>query len=251
MNARSHECCAHRCRATGTKYLPPRTVLKRWKVFSQNAPDLVITDLSMPNMDGVELTKAIRALGDTPIIVLSVRDQDAAKILALDSGADDYVTPSRFSTPELLARVRVQLRRRVDEESLPATLSEGDFSIDIEAHRVLVRGEELHLTPKEFDLLVLFLRNSGRVLNHKTLLKSNLGPSWREPAGVPARADCPTAQEDRSSRGVQATLRASRGSATGSVQRASNFYHPLNSPLCGLNVDPTDFQRFQRVYWKS
>ncbi|MES2390526.1 MAG: response regulator transcription factor [Acidobacteriota bacterium] len=144
--------------------------------FTQNAPDLVITDLSMPNMDGVELTKAIRALGDTPIIVLSVRDQDANKILALDSGADDYVTKP-FSTPELLARVRVQLRRRIDEESLPATLSEGDFSIDIEAHRVLVRGEETHLTPKEFDLLVLFLRNSGRVLNHKTLLKSIWGPA--------------------------------------------------------------------------
>ena len=145
-------------------------------MFEQFPPDLVITDLSMPNLDGVELTKEIRRLGDTPIIVLSVRDQDANKILALDSGADDYVTKP-FSTPELLARVRVQLRRRVGEDALPVTLNEGDFSVDTEAHRVSVRGEEMHLTPKEFDLLVLFLRNTGRVLSHKTLLKSIWGPA--------------------------------------------------------------------------
>jgi two-component system KDP operon response regulator KdpE len=144
--------------------------------YEQFAPDLVITDLSMPNMDGVELTKEIRRLGDTPIIVLSVREQDASKILALDSGADDYVTKP-FSTPELLARVRAQLRRRVDDEEAPATIAEGDFSIDTQAHRVVVRGEEIHLTPKEFDLLVLFLRNTGRVLAHKTLLKSIWGPA--------------------------------------------------------------------------
>jgi two-component system KDP operon response regulator KdpE len=108
--------------------------------------------------------------------VLSVREQDASKILALDSGADDYVTKP-FSTPELLARVRAQLRRRVDDEEAPATIAEGDFSIDTQAHRVVVRGEEIHLTPKEFDLLVLFLRNTGRVLAHKTLLKSIWGPA--------------------------------------------------------------------------
>jgi two-component system KDP operon response regulator KdpE len=160
----------------GYEVITAQDGLEALESFSQNTPDLVITDLSMPNMDGVELTKAIRALGQTPIIVLSVRDQDAAKILALDSGADDYVTKP-FSTPELLARVRVQLRRKVDEDSQPSTLNEGDFAIDIEAHRVLVRGEETHLTPKEFDLLVLFLRNAGRVLNHKTLLKAIWGPA--------------------------------------------------------------------------
>ena len=150
--------------------------LQAFKLFEQFAPDLVITDLSMPNMDGVELTKAIRAVSDTPIIVLSVREQDAAKVLELDSGADDYVTKP-FSTPELLARVRAQLRRRVDPAVQPASIMEGDFSIDTEAHRVTVQGTEVHLTPKEFDLLLLFARNAGRVLTHKMLLKSIWGPA--------------------------------------------------------------------------
>ena len=150
--------------------------LQAFKLFEQFAPDLVITDLSMPNMDGVELTKAIRRVSDTPIIVLSVREQDASKVHALDSGADDYVTKP-FSTPELLARVRAQLRRRVDPAAQPANITEGDFSIDTEAHRVLVQGVEVHLTPKEFDLLLLFARNAGRVLTHKMLLKSIWGPA--------------------------------------------------------------------------
>jgi two-component system KDP operon response regulator KdpE len=150
--------------------------VQAFKIFEQFAPDLVVTDLSMPNMDGVELTKAIRNLSDTPIIVLSVREQDAAKVLALDSGADDYVTKP-FSTPELLARVRAQLRRRADQNVPPTSIAEGDFSIDTVAHRVLVQGEEVHLTPKEFELLLLFARNAGRVLTHKMLLKSIWGPA--------------------------------------------------------------------------
>ena len=149
--------------------------LEAMKLFQQFAPDLVITDLSMPNMDGVELTRAIRRLGSTPIIVLSVREQDAAKVGALDSGADDYMTKP-FSTPELLARVRVQLRRREQrEERAPGIVAEGDFSIDPDAHRVVVRGEEVHLTPKEFDLLLMFAQNAGRVLTHKTLLSAIWG----------------------------------------------------------------------------
>ncbi len=142
--------------------------------FEGSRPDLVITDLSMPNMDGVELTSEIRKIAETPVIVLSVRDQDATKVAALDAGADDYVTKP-FSTPELLARVRVQLRRRPEEEAAPGQITEGDFTIDVEAHRVVVRGQELHLTPKEFDLLLLFVRNSGRVLTHKSLLRAIWG----------------------------------------------------------------------------
>jgi len=146
--------------------------------FEKSAPDLVITDLSMPNMDGVELTQAIRRLGDTPIIVLSVREQDQTKVEALDAGADDYMTKP-FSTPELLARVRVQLRRHRERtvESPSDPLLEGDFAIDRVAHRVTVRGQEIHLTPKEFDLLVLFIQNAGRVMTHKTLLRAIWGPS--------------------------------------------------------------------------
>ncbi len=142
--------------------------------FAQFNPDLVITDLAMPHMNGVELTSAIRQLADVPIIVLSVREHDASKILALDSGADDYIVKP-FSIAELLARVRAQLRRRAVQPAPLASIHEGDFDIDTEAHRVLIRGEEVHLTPKEFDLLVLFTHNTGRVLTHKTLLKSIWG----------------------------------------------------------------------------
>ena len=149
------------------------------KVFEQFAPDLLITDLSMPLMDGVELTKAVRRLAATPIIVLSVRDQDATKVQALDSGADDYVTKP-FSAVELLARVRVQLRRSADNAAPPTSVTEGDFSIDCLVHRVAVREEEIHLTPKEFDLLLLFARNDGRVLTHKILLKGVWGPAGDE-----------------------------------------------------------------------
>ncbi len=146
------------------------------EVLKESNPDLLITDLSMPNMDGVELTRAVRKLTDIPIIVLSVRDQEATKILALDSGADDYITKP-FSAPELLARVRAQLRRRDDVTAVSTLVSEGDFSIDTEAHRVLVRNQEVHLSPKEFELLLLLARNSGRVLTHKALIRGVWGPA--------------------------------------------------------------------------
>jgi len=143
----------------------------------QAAPaDLVITDLAMPEMDGLELTQALRRNSDVPIIVLSVRDQEAMKVAALDAGADDYVMKP-FSTPELLARVRAHLRRGKNEEAKPTRVEAGDFVIDTEAHTVWVRGESVHLTPKEFDLLLLFARSPLRVLTHKLLLKSIWGPA--------------------------------------------------------------------------
>jgi two-component system KDP operon response regulator KdpE len=143
-------------------------------------PDLIITDLSMPNLDGVELTRAVRASSSIPIIVLSVREQDLTKVQALDAGADDYITKP-FSTPELLARVRVQLRRHQQKAQAPLQISDGDFHIDIEAHRVQIRGGEVHLTPKEFGLLELFVRNAGRVLTHKSLLRSIWGAGEHPP----------------------------------------------------------------------
>lgn len=146
------------------------------RLYEQTRPDLIVTDLSMPNMDGVQLTRAVRERGDTPIIVLSVREQDAHKVQALDSGADDYVTKP-FSMPELLARVRAQLRRRAEADAPATSIEEGDFHIDTEAHRVHVKGAEVHLTPKEFDLLLLLARNNGRVMTHKQLLRSIWGPA--------------------------------------------------------------------------
>ena len=145
--------------------------------FLKEEPDLVITDLAMPGMDGIELTREIRERSQVPIIVLSVRTQDAAKVAALDEGADDYMTKP-FSIQELMARVRVQSRRlAATTEVRQSSIEVGDFKIDVERRQVLVRGAEVHLTPKEFDLMVYFARNADRVLTHKVLLRAIWGAS--------------------------------------------------------------------------
>ncbi|WP_433974493.1 response regulator transcription factor [Tunturiibacter lichenicola] len=144
-------------------------------------PDLVITDVSMPEMNGVELCREIRAVSAIPIIVLSVRNQDLIKIEALDAGADDYVTKP-FSIQELQARVRAQLRRSsVAEAEIPQIISAGDFHIDIPQHRVVVRGQETHLTPKQFDLLVCLAQHPGQVLTHRALLHAVWGTNADQP----------------------------------------------------------------------
>ncbi len=143
--------------------------------FLKLQPDLVITDLAMPRMDGIELTREIRQRSQVPIIVLSVRNQDNAKVAALDEGADDYITKP-FSIQELLARVRVQARRvAAREEAQESLIALGDFRIDVERHQLIVRDKEIHLTPKEFDLMLYFVRNADRVLTHKTLLRAVWG----------------------------------------------------------------------------
>ena len=144
-------------------------------LFFKTQPDLVITDLAMPGMDGIELTREIRQRSAVPVIVLSVRSQDAQKVTALDEGADDYITKP-FSIQELLARVRVQTRRMSAVSETKESLIElGDFRVDLERHQVQVQGSEVHLTPKEFDLLLYFVRNADRVLTHKTLLRAVWG----------------------------------------------------------------------------
>jgi len=140
-------------------------------------PDMVITDLAMPRMDGIALCAEVRAHSDIPILVLSVRDQEGSKVEALDAGADDYVTKP-FSIQELLARVRAHMRRRrtilVEPDTAPLTI--GDFSIDSEKHRVEVRGQEIKLSPKEFDLLFYMAQRPERVLTHRMLLTAMWGP---------------------------------------------------------------------------
>lgn len=144
--------------------------------FQSGRPDLIITDLAMPEMNGLELTQAVRRIDKTPIIVLSVRDTDAMKVKALDEGADDYLTKP-FSVPELLARIRAHLRRTTTAEPEQTRFEVGDFVIDADAHTVMVRGQAVHLTPKEFDLLLLFASSPGRVLTHKVLLRAIWGPA--------------------------------------------------------------------------
>jgi two-component system KDP operon response regulator KdpE len=137
------------------------------RVFRDWAPDLVITDLMMPAMSGVEICRAIRTRGATPVLVLSVREHEHSKVEALDAGADDYVTKP-FSIQELLARVRAHLRRA--PERTTAALETGDFVIDVQAHAISVQGKPVHLTPKEFDLLLHLARNAGKVMTHRALL---------------------------------------------------------------------------------
>lgn len=140
-------------------------------------PDLVITDLAMPRMDGVLLTAEIRNRNaQAPIIVLSVREQEKYKVEALDNGADDYVTKP-FGIQELLARVRAQLRRvQVSENTDPeAPISIGDFIIDRERNRVLVAGNSVHLSPKEFELLQYLAQHPDKVITHRNLMKAIWG----------------------------------------------------------------------------
>lgn len=144
-------------------------VMKAW------TPDLVITDLRMPNLSGLELCRHIRSKSRIPIIVLSVKGEERTKVEALDAGADDYVTKP-FGVNELLARVRAALRRAAALEQPETSLIEvGDFRIDIPTRSVRVRDREVHLTPKEFDLLVYLARFPGKVLTHRALLAAVWG----------------------------------------------------------------------------
>jgi two-component system KDP operon response regulator KdpE len=142
------------------------------RVFKDWPPDLVITDLMMPGISGVEVCRAIRQEGATPVLILSVREHERSKVEALDAGADDYVTKP-FGIQELLARVRAHLRRA--PERITEALVAGDFVIDPGAHSAAVQGKALHLTPKEFDLLLHLARNAGKVMTHRSLLTTVWG----------------------------------------------------------------------------
>ena len=146
--------------------------------FTEWRPELVITDLYMPHMDGVELCRRIRAVSNVPIIVLSVRGEERSKVEALDSGADDYVTKP-FGIDELLARVRAALRRSGGEADV-AAFEVGDFRVDLGTRRVHAAGQEVRLTPKEFDLFVYMARHPNRVLTHAALLEAVWGQASQE-----------------------------------------------------------------------
>jgi two-component system KDP operon response regulator KdpE len=148
------------------------------ETFSDWQPELVITDLAMPDMDGLELCRRLRAISQVPIIVLSAKGEEKTKVEALDLGADDYVTKP-FGIDELLARVRASLRR-VAGEAMLTLLEAGDFRIDLPSRNVMVQGRVIHLTPKEFDLLTYFMQHAGKVLTHRTLLAALWGVNYVE-----------------------------------------------------------------------
>jgi len=145
------------------------------QVMRDWSPDLLITDLRMPNMDGLELCRRVRAKSQLPIIVLSVKGEERIKVEALDAGADDYVTKP-FNINELLARVRAALRRAaIKDEPETQLIDIGDFHIDLQTREVRVKDREVHLTPKEFDLLVYLARHPNKVIAHRALLSAVWG----------------------------------------------------------------------------
>ena len=140
---------------------------------------LVITDLAMPNMSGLELCRRLRSISEVPIIVLSVRGEEKTKVEALDAGADDYITKP-FGMDELLARIRAALRRQPAMAPGTHILEAGEFRIDLEAHTATQSGRDLRLTPKEFDLMVHLFKNAGKVLTHHSLLGAVWGGDFTE-----------------------------------------------------------------------
>lgn len=145
------------------------------RVIADRAPDLIVLDLGLPDIEGTEVCRRIRETMKVPIIVLSARGAEADKVNALDLGADDYVTKP-FGPEELLARVRVALRRVMSEEATESgLLRAGELTIDYDRRRVLRGNNEIRLTPKELDLLTLLVRNRDRVLTHRAILKAIWG----------------------------------------------------------------------------
>jgi two-component system KDP operon response regulator KdpE len=145
------------------------------KMFADRPPDLIVLDLGLPDIEGTEVCRRIRAQSPLPIIVLSARGAEADKVSALELGADDYITKP-FGPEELVARIRVALRRTTAEDTPPAgRLKAGDLTIDYDRRRVLRSDEEIRLTPKEFELLSLLARNADRVLTHRSILKAIWG----------------------------------------------------------------------------
>ena len=142
-------------------------------MFDRSRPDLVILDLGLPDGDGIEICRAIRARSNVPIVVLSARAGEKEKVAALDRGADDYVTKP-FGPEELLARVRAALRR-ADASPASGQLVRGDLTIDYDRRRVIRDGEEIRLTPREFELLELLARHAGQVMTNRMLLRTIWG----------------------------------------------------------------------------
>ena len=141
-------------------------------------PDLVLLDMNMPGMGGIEACREIRRASDAPIIMLTVRNAERDKVAALDAGADDYVVKP-FGIEELLARIRAALRRYAPGETLPAFTSK-DLKIDFETRQVTVRDRAVHLTPKEYDVLKHLVANQGKPLTHRRLLQAVWGPDYGE-----------------------------------------------------------------------
>jgi two-component system, OmpR family, KDP operon response regulator KdpE len=144
-------------------------------------PEVILLDLGLPDLDGLEVTRQIRSAAGTPIIVISARGQEQDKVTALDLGADDYLTKP-FGVPELLARIRVAVRHNALPPGSPAqpVFQAGDLRVDLERRKVFRDDQEAHLTPTEYKLLAALIRHAGRVITHKQLLQEVWGPNYED-----------------------------------------------------------------------
>ena len=143
-------------------------------------PDLMILDLGLPDIEGIEVTRQLREWSQIPIIILSVREHESEKVAALDAGADDYLTKP-FGISELLARMRAALRRRLAESDAPV-FTTGELTVDLARHVVTVAGQEVQLTPTEYDLLRVLVTNAGKVITHRQLLHQVWGVAYEQEA---------------------------------------------------------------------
>jgi two-component system, OmpR family, KDP operon response regulator KdpE len=164
-------------RSHGYRWLEAATAAEATMLAVSHNPDLVLLDLGLPDLDGIELTKQLREWSQRPILVLSARGREDDKVLALDVGADDYLTKP-FGVNELLARIRVALRhsQHVSGDATASVFAIGSVVIDLLRREVTKPGVEIHLTPTEYKLLVLLARNAGKVLTHRQILKDVWGP---------------------------------------------------------------------------
>jgi two-component system, OmpR family, KDP operon response regulator KdpE len=165
-------------RDEGFEVVPAETGTEALDRAAVRPPQAAIVDLMLPDMDGIELTRRLREWSEMPILVLSAVGEEEQKVLALGAGADDYVTKP-FGSRELVARLRAALRRGGHAEEQPAILA-GELEIDLAARAVRLRGESVHLTPIEFDLLRVLARNRGRLMTHRALLVEVWGPQFAD-----------------------------------------------------------------------
>ncbi len=162
--------------AAGYEVMTAATGAEALKAAATQSPDVIVLDLGLPDMDGKDVIRELRGWSTTPIVVLSARDREAEKIAALDLGADDYINKP-FGIGELTARLRTALRHAARKSGEQTQLKAGALEVDVLAHTVSLDGKPVKLTPKEFELLALLVRNAGRVLTHRQILTAVWGPA--------------------------------------------------------------------------
>jgi two-component system KDP operon response regulator KdpE len=165
--------------AAGFEVLRADTGTEGLKMIATAAPDAVVLDLGLPDMDGKDLLRAARAFYQGPVLILSARERETEKIASLDLGADDYVQKP-FGVGELLARLRVALRHKIERIGVDAVVRSGDLEIDLVKRMVTLAGEPVRLSPKEYELLARLVEGDGRVLSHRQLLTAIWGPAHVE-----------------------------------------------------------------------